>query len=203
MAKLLLGSVVGPQGPQGTAGADGAQGPQGIAGPSEITAATDVVGLTPGRLLYNKSGKVGSVDIVDNLLSIDPDKPLSANQGKVLKSLIDDNSSAIGQIEQDIQDLSTLANGKATTQALLATITTTWTGTEAPYTQTIAVTGIQALDNPIVDIDLSSISVYADQQAVLTDWAKIYRISTQSNHITIYATEKTMVVIPIQLKVVR
>ena len=54
MAKLLLGSVVGPQGPQGTAGADGAQGPQGIAGPSEITAATDVVGLTPGRLLYNK-----------------------------------------------------------------------------------------------------------------------------------------------------
>lgn len=97
MAKLLLGSVVGPQGPQGTAGADGAQGPQGIAGPSEITAATDVVGLTPGRLLYNKSGKLGSVDIVDNLLSIDPDKPLSANQGKILKGLIDDNGSAIEQ----------------------------------------------------------------------------------------------------------
>ena len=97
MAKLLLGSVVGPQGPQGTAGADGAQGPQGIAGPSEITAATDVVGLTPGRLLYNNGGKVGSVDIVDNLLSIDPYKPLSANQGKILKGLIDDNGSAIGQ----------------------------------------------------------------------------------------------------------
>ena len=97
MAKLLLGSVVGPQGPQGTPGVNGSQGPQGIAGPSEITAATDVVGLTPGRLLYNKSGKLGSVDIVDNLLSIDPDKPLSANQGKVLKGLIDDNGSAIGQ----------------------------------------------------------------------------------------------------------
>ena len=101
MAKLLLGSVVGAQGPQGTAGADGAQGPQGIAGPSEITAATDVVGLTPGRLLYNNGGKVGSVDIVDNLLSIDPYKPLSANQGKVLKGLIDNNGSAIGQIMND------------------------------------------------------------------------------------------------------
>ena len=42
------------------------------------------------------------MDIVDNLLSIDPDKPLSANQGKVLKSLIDDNSSAIGQNASDL-----------------------------------------------------------------------------------------------------
>ena len=97
MAKLLLGSVVGPQGPQGTPGVNGSQGPQGIPGPNEIAATTEVVGLTSGQLLYNNGGKVGSVDIVDNLLSIDPDKPLSANQGKVLKSLIDDNSSAIGQ----------------------------------------------------------------------------------------------------------
>ena len=96
MAKLLLGSVVGPQGPQGTPGVNGSQGPQGIPGPNEITATTDVVGLTSGQLLYNNGGKVGSVEIVDNLLSIDPDKPLSANQGKVLKGLIDDNGSAIG-----------------------------------------------------------------------------------------------------------
>ena len=102
MAKLLLGSVVGPQGPQGTPGVNGSQGPQGIPGPNEVTATTDVVGLTSGQLLYNKSGKLGSVDIVDNLLSIDPDKPLSANQGKVLKSLIDDNSSAIGQNASDL-----------------------------------------------------------------------------------------------------
>ena len=77
MAKLLLGSVVGPQGPQGTAGADGSQGPQGIAGPNEVTATTDVVGLTSGQLLYNNGGKVGSVEIVDNLLSIDPYKPFN------------------------------------------------------------------------------------------------------------------------------
>ena len=101
MAKLLLGSVVGPQGPQGTPGVNGSQGPQGIPGPNEVTATTDVTGLTSGRLLYNNGGKVGSVEIVDNLLSIDPYKPLSANQGKVLKGLIDGNTSAIGQIMND------------------------------------------------------------------------------------------------------
>ena len=101
MAKLLLGGVVGPQGPQGTPGVNGSQGPQGIPGPNEIAATTEVVGLTPGRLLYNNGGKVGSVEIVDDLLSIDPYKPLSANQGKVLKGLIDDNSSAIGQIANE------------------------------------------------------------------------------------------------------
>lgn len=94
MAKLLLGSVVGPQGPQGTPGVNGSQGPQGIPGPNEVTAITDVVGLTSGQLLYNNGGKVGSVEIVDNLSSIDPDKPLSANQGKIL-------GSAIGQIMND------------------------------------------------------------------------------------------------------
>lgn len=99
--------------------------------------------------------------------------------------------------------LANTINGKAVTQTLLATITTTWAGTVAPYTQTIAVTGIQATDNPIVDIDLSSISVFADQQAIATDWAKIYRITTQANQITVYATDKSTVAIPLQLKVVK
>ena len=102
MAKLLLGSVVGPQGPQGTPGVNGSQGPQGIPGPNEIAATTDVVGLTTGQLLYNNGGKVGSVEIVDKLTSTATDKPLSANQGKVLKGLIDDNGSAIGQNASDL-----------------------------------------------------------------------------------------------------
>lgn len=120
-----------------------------------------------------------------------------------LVGAINENTTQLAQIEQDVQDVSALADGKATTQTLSATITTTWTGTEAPYTQTIAVTGIQVSDNPIVDIDLSSISVYADQQAISTDWSKIFRITTQANQITVYATDKSTVAIPIQLKVVR
>lgn len=98
MAKLLLGSVVGPQGPQGTPGVNGSQGPRGIPGPNEVTAITDVVGLTSGQLLYNNGGKVGSVEIVDDLTSTATDKPLSANKGRVLKDYVD---SAIGQIATD------------------------------------------------------------------------------------------------------
>lgn len=116
MAKLLLGSVVGPQGPQGTPGVNGSQGPQGIPGPNEVTATTDVVGLTSGQLLYNNGGKVGSVEIVGNLLSVNPNKPLSANQGKVLKGLIDDNGSAIGQLATD---RGYLTSKKITTQVEL------------------------------------------------------------------------------------
>lgn len=84
MAKLLLGSVVGPQGPQGTPGVNGSQGPQGIPGPNEIAATTDVVGLTPGQLLYNNGGKVGSVEIVDDLETQASNKPLSAKMGALL-----------------------------------------------------------------------------------------------------------------------
>lgn len=120
MAKLLLGSVVGPQGPQGTPGVNGSQGPQGVPGLSEIAATTNVVGLTSGQLLYNNGGKVGSVEIVDNLLSVNPNKPLSANQGKVLKGLIDGNSSAIGQLQTDMGNIDVSWNtitGKPTTFA--------------------------------------------------------------------------------------
>lgn len=40
--------------------------------------------------------KVNTSDIKDNLTSTDTNKPLSSKQGKVLKGLIDDNTTAIG-----------------------------------------------------------------------------------------------------------
>ena len=58
MAKLLLGSVVGPQGPQGES-IQGPPGPQGAPGPSEVSTNTDIVGIVSGQVLYNKNGKVG------------------------------------------------------------------------------------------------------------------------------------------------
>lgn len=83
-----------------------------------------------------------------------------------------------------------------------ASITTTWTGTAAPYTQTITVSGILATDTPIVDVNLSSIK-YANKAAVVEAYANIYRITTAANSITVYSDAKTTVAIPIQLKVVR
>lgn len=81
------------------------------------------------------------------------------------------------------------------------TISTTWSGSTAPYTQSITVEGIEENDTPITDLILSG--VYETDQVMITDWGKIYRIVTAANEITVYATEKTSVALPIQLQVVR
>ena len=81
-----------------------------------------------------------------------------------------------------------------------ASIGTTWTGSAAPYTQTISVSGVTATDNPIVDVVLSG--TYATDEASLVEYAKIYRITTAANSITVYASEKTESTVSIQLKCV-
>ena len=79
-----------------------------------------------------------------------------------------------------------------------AEISTAWTGSEAPYTQTIIVSGITETDNPIVDVLLSG--TYDIDEAMLVEYAKIYRITTAADTITVYASEPTESNIDIQLK---
>lgn len=82
-----------------------------------------------------------------------------------------------------------------------ATISTTWTGDSAPYSQTITVEGIIADDRPKVDVVMSG--VYATDQTRLDEFDKIYRIVTAGDSITVYAHEKTTAAIPIQLEVTK
>ena len=82
-----------------------------------------------------------------------------------------------------------------------ANITTTWTGSAAPYTQTITVSGMTANDNPVVDVVPDS--TYATATSQIAEYGKIYKITTAANSITVYATEKTETTVPIQLKCVR
>ena len=96
----------------------------------------------------------------------------------------------------------TVANSKATTKVYTATIGTSWSGSAAPYTQTVSVPGILSSDTPIVDINFSSIA-YSDKEDIVTAWSSIYRITTSNNSITVYADETTATAVPIQLKVVR
>ena len=92
---------------------------------------------------------------------------------------------------------------KATTATYTATILNAeWIGASAPYSQSIAVAGMLATDAPIVDIDISGAADYTAELALLDAWADIYRITTQSNAITVYSISET-INIPITLKVVR
>ena len=84
---------------------------------------------------------------------------------------------------------------------LTATLNTTWSGSAAPYTKTITVSGILATDTPIIDIVMSG--TYATDEARQEAWGYVYRAVTANGSITFYATEKPTVSLPIQIRVVR
>lgn len=88
-------------------------------------------------------------------------------------------------------------------QVYSVNITTTWTGSVAPYSQTIAVSGIASTDTPVIDIDLSGAADYTAEMAISNEWANIYRITTQADQITVYSKTETATVIPILIKVVK
>lgn len=101
-----------------------------------------------------------------------------------------------------LTNINTAISAKATTALYTGTIGTSWSGSSAPYTQTVSISGILATDTPIVDINLSSIT-YANKDSVTEAWSSIYRITTAANSITVYSDEKTTTSVPIQLKIVR
>ena len=91
--------------------------------------------------------------------------------------------------------------GAATTITYTATIGTDWVGVGAPYTQEIALEGILASDNPIVDVIVSE--AYDVATMVLDDWSSIYKITTSDGKLTVYSAKLTTQAINIQLKVIR
>ena len=96
----------------------------------------------------------------------------------------------------------TLASlGAAKTVTLTCTVPVSWTASGSYYTQTVAVTGMLAADNPVADIlpgtDNDANKLYAEA------WGKVQSITTLDGKVTIWCTEAPTVAIPVQFKVVR
>lgn len=87
----------------------------------------------------------------------------------------------------------------ATVKSYTVTIGTSWSGSAAPYTQSVTVSGILATDEPIVGL----ITTANNYESEFENYSKIFKITTSSNKITVYATEKTTASISCKLKVVR
>lgn len=102
-----------------------------------------------------------------------------------------------GQVK--FADGTTVEEHKAET--FTATLDTAWSGTSAPYTKTVSVSGLLSTDNPIIDVIMSG--TYSTDEARMEAWGYIYRATTANNSITFYANEKPTVSLPIQIKVVR
>ena len=88
---------------------------------------------------------------------------------------------------------------KATALSTTVTLGTSWSGSSAPYTQTVTVSGLLATDTPILDV-VTSTSNYENQE---TAWSKVFKAVSSANTITFYAKEKTETSLSIQVKVVR
>lgn len=93
-------------------------------------------------------------------------------------------------------------NGKANTVTYTGTLASaSWTGSSAPYSQTITVTGMASTDNAVTDVALTG--TYATDQAILENFALVYRMVSGTNQVTAYANAIPTVDIPLQFKIVR
>jgi hypothetical protein len=80
--------------------------------------------------------------------------------------------------------------------------TTGWSGSVAPFTLAVTVTGISEADRPVIDIDLEGVT-YANVESHSEAWSLIYRAVTTANTITFYAKEVPTTQIKVIAKVVR
>ena len=165
-------------------------------------------GITQARIVYNTSysGNYAYLEVYAAAANMSIEVEMLSDNGWTLTTI------AAGSIPDGYTSRAVTLNnggfrvgvaGKAYGIAVqyAATVTTTWTGSAAPYTQTITVTGITASDVPIVDFTPSG--TYATDKSYEEAFANIYRITTAANSITVYAHEKTTVALPIRLRCIR
>ncbi len=95
----------------------------------------------------------------------------------------------------DANDFATVAQYSGTLYA------SDWSGSSAPYSQTVTISGITSNDRPIVDVVMSG--TYGTDQQRQEQWAFIYRVVTGTNSITFYATDKPTIDIPFVVIVMR
>ncbi len=149
-----------------------------------------------GILLSPDNQNVVNVDtsVIDCATSEQGNKADSAIQGVKLNGTT---------IVPDSQKVVNVQINETAVNTYTATIGTNWATAETgEYSQTISVPGILSMDNPIVDVVLSSEKELALSQ--LEAWGCVSKIETSDGSITATCFEDMPgVAIPIQLKVVR
>ncbi len=94
--------------------------------------------------------------------------------------------------------------GKASTAGYAATLLGAGWSAGVPHTQTVAVEGILATDNPFVDVDMSGATTGAAGTALSDAWTLVGRVEAGAGSITAYCYDDAPAVdIPLILKVVR
>ena len=116
-----------------------------------------------------------------------------------VKAISDDSGIGLDVILSNIENRVVEA---ATTETYKGTFLANGWSSEAPYTQTITVSGVLSTDYPFVDIDLSDTN---NSTGVIEAWRLVGRCTVESDNTVIAYCyeEKPTVDIPIIFKVVR
>ena len=76
-----------------------------------------------------------------------------------------------------------------------------WTGSAAPFSQAVTISGVLSTDSPIIDLVPSN--VYATAVAEDAAWGSIYRAVASANTITFYAKEEPTVALTFKARCIR
>lgn len=80
-------------------------------------------------------------------------------------------------------------------------LSASWTGSAAPYSYSLTVSGMLATDTPVIDIVMSG--TYATDTAVREAWSSVYRAVSSANTITFYSDEVPSEDISVQILCIR
>lgn len=151
-----------------------------------------------GTLVNPDTSRIVDIDVtsIGGATIEQGEKADSAIQGVKLNGILIEPDS------QKVVDV-VISGGGSSSTTYTAEIGTNWVTAETgEYNQTVAVSGILATDNPIVDVVLDSSKDIALQQ--LEAWNLISKIETSNGSITVICLEEApTTAVPIQLKVVR
>ena len=158
-----------------------------------------------------------------------PDKPLEgpgAIGTQALKAKFDDDANTLREFVNDLIEAiaagtaaanigaKTSGGQSATLQAVLDTLGEAvsveysgtlaadgWTGSAAPFSQAVTISGVLSTDSPIIDLVPSN--VYATAVAEDAAWGSIYRAVASANTITFYAKEEPTVALTFKARCIR
>jgi len=159
-----------------------------------------------------------------------PDKPLEGPDAigtQELKAKFDDDANTLREFVNDLIDAiaagtaaanigAKTSGGQSTTlQAVLNTLGEAvsveysgtlaadgWTGSAAPFSQAVTISGVLSTDSPIIDL-VPDDDDYATAVAEDTAWGSIYRAVATTNTITFYAKEKPTVALTFKARCIR
>lgn len=159
---------------------------------------------TQGESITSLQSQVSSNDTdIANLQGITTtqSQSISSLQSEVssLSQSVTTQGQSISTLQGNVSTINSELSGKAKRYIYNTILSTTWSGSTAPYTQTIAISGITTDDTPHITPIYSE-----DIENEIQVWSMVVRAVTSDGSITFYCYgDKPTIAIDLQIEVIR